>query len=346
MIMNVVQSLFNIVDMTILKMFDTSGGYTVGAVGTSSNLIALITGLLIGISSGVTVVIAKHIGSGDKERVERATATSLVISVAGGVALAVRGVLGAELFLGWMNCPDELLEEAVLYFRLYFVGAPLLMMYNFCAAILRSAGDSRRPMIHLTIGGAIKIVLTYVFVGLFGMTVEGVALSTIISLLVSAVLGLVTIFKSGGIVKISLRRILFSGKELSDILRIDVPAGLQQALYSVANVIITATVNSFGPDATTGISIANNFDGILYQIAVAPSLAVMSYVSQCIGHDNVKRAEKSIVCGIFLTVSLGASLGALSAIFSAQLSSIMSDIPAIRKIRRERAAIDIEQNQV
>ncbi len=184
-------------------------------------------------------------------------------------------------------------------------------------------------MIYLTLSGVVKVVFNFVFVAGFGMKVEGVAIATIIAWAFSAFLGLRALIKSKGTVRLKTQRTRIYGKELKSILAIGIPAGLQQALYSIANVIITATVNSFGPDATTGISIANNFDGILYQISVAPSLAVMAYVSQNVGHGNIKRATKSVLCGMMITVALGATFGAFSAIFSGPLSSIMSDNPAV-----------------
>ena len=330
MVMNVVQSLFNIIDMTVLKTFDAGDGYAVGAVGTCGTLISLITGLLVGCSSGANVVIAKYIGRGDKRGVERAVGTSVLFAMIGGVVMSVIGVSCAELFLGWMNCPDELIGKAALYFRLYFSGVPILMVYNFCASILRSTGDSKRPMIYLTSGGVLKIIFNVLFVAVFKLSVVGVALATIISWSVSCALGIRALLKNDHpMVRLKLSEIRIYKKELSEILAIGVPAGLQQALYSIANVIITATVNTFGPAATTGISIANNFDGILYQIAVAPSLAVMPYVSQNVGAGNIKRAKQSIVRGMMITVVLGASIGALSAIFSAELSSIMSNDPEV-----------------
>jgi len=339
MIMNVVMSLFNIVDMTVLKIFDTGDGYSVGAVGSCSTLISLITGLLIGVSTGANVVIARYIGRGDRERVDRAIGASVLFSLVGGVVLTVVGISCAEVFLGWMNCPERLIDGAVLYFRMYFAGIPILMLYNFCAAILRSSGDSRGPMVYLIVGGIVKCAFTLLFVGCFGMSIMGVAIATIISWSASAVLGMRALIKSDGAVKLKLRYFRFYKKELKEILFIGIPAGLQQALYSVANVIITATVNSFGPDATTGISIANNFDGILYQISCATSIAVMPYVSQNIGKGNLKRATQSVMRGICITVALGAFFGSLSAIFSSQLSSIMSDNPAVIAYSRQKMVI-------
>ena len=186
MIMNVIQSLFNIIDMTILKNYDVSGGNSVGAVGACGAMITLITGLLIGVSAGANVIVAKYIGRGSKEQVERAVGSAILFSFVGGLVLAIMGISCAEVFLRWNNCPESLLADAVLYFRLYFSGVPILMVYNFCAAVLRSAGDARRPMVFLTLGGVVKVGLTFVFVAFFDMTVAGVAVATIISWAVSA----------------------------------------------------------------------------------------------------------------------------------------------------------------
>ena len=339
MVMNVVQSLFNIIDMTILKMYDTDGGYTVGAVGAGGTLISLITGLLIGSASGANVIIARAIGSGDDKKTSRAVGTSLFIAIVGGLILLVVGVSFAEVFLSLVNCPLELMSQASLYFRLYFVGVPILMVYNFCAAILRSTGDTKRPMVYLTIGGVFKVLLTFLFVAVFNMKVEGVAFATIISWLISAILGFLALYKNEGKVKLRLSNIKLFKTECKQILKIGIPAGLQQALYSIANVIIAATVNSFGKDATTGISIANQFDGILYQIVTAPALAVMPYVSQNVGNGNIKRASQSIVRGMMITVCLGATFGALSAIFSRELSSIMSSNPEVIAYSQQKMII-------
>ena len=339
MIMNALMSVFNIVDMTILKTFGTEGSYAVGAVGACGTLTSLITGLLIGCSAGANVAIAKRIGRGDREGVDRAVGTSMLFSFLGGLVLAVIGVTCAEVFLGWMNCPEQLLPDAALYFRMYFAGVPILMVYNFAAAILRSAGDSSRPMVYLTVGGIVKVLFNILFVGVFKMSVMGVGIATILSWVLMAALGLTALLYRGGSVALKLQHLRFYREELVDMLRIGIPTGLQQALYSVANVIITATVNSFGPDATTGISIANNFDGILYQICHATSLAVMPYVSQNIGRGNLVRAKKSISRGMLVTIAIGATFGALSAIFSTQLSSIMSDIPEVLAYSRQKMII-------
>ena len=340
MVQNVLQSLFNIVDMTVLKNYDTaSGGLAVGAVGACSVLISLITSLVIGLSVGANALIARNIGKHDKEAVERSVGTAIATSIVGGLALLSIGIVFARGFLNLANCAETLMDQAALYFRLYFAGVPILMVYNFCAAALRASGDSQRPMVYLILGGIIKVCLTFVFVALFKMGVVGVAIATIVSWTVSMVLGLRALLTNEGIVHLKPRMIRFYKHELQSILRIGVPSGLQQAMYSVANLVISATVNSYGAQATTGISIANNYDGILYQISMAPSYAVLPYVSQNIGAGNIKRAKQSIIRGIFITALLGGGFGALSAIFSSQLASVMSSDPVVIAYAREKMVI-------
>ena len=342
MIMNVTQSLFNIVDMTVLKNF-ASDENVVGAVGVCSSLISLITGLLIGCSSGANVVIARRIGRGDKEGSKKAVGTAIAFAFLGGVFISLVGIFGAELFLTWTNCPANHLKNAILYFRLYFAGVPILMVYNFSAAILRSTGDSSRPMIYLMTGGVVKVLFNIVFVAVLNLSVVGVALATIISWSVSCALGLRALFKNENeMTRLSASKLKFSKRELCDILEIGIPAGLQQALYSIANVIITAAVNSIDPEtgyAATGMSIANNFDGILYQIACAPAYAVMPYVSQNLGANNLTRAKKAITRGMMIAVLFAGTIGALSAIFSGPLSSIMSSNPEVIKYSQQKMVI-------
>lgn len=337
MVMNVLQSLFNIIDMTILKTYDTaSGGLAVGAVGACGVLISLITSLVIGLSVGANALIARNIGRGDQEAVERSVGTTIATSIVGGIALLVIGVVFARVFLNLANCAEKLMDQAVLYFRLYFTGVPILMVYNFCAAALRSSGDSRRPMLYLISGGILKVCLNFVFVAFLKLGVVGVAVSTIVSWAVPMVLALHALLRNEGMVHLKPKMIRFYSHELRSILRIGIPSGLQQAMYSVANLVIAATVNSYGAEATTGISIANNYDSILYQIAMAPSFAVLPYVSQNIGRGNVKRAKQAVVRGVFISAILGGGFGALSAIFSRQLASIMSSDPVVIEYAREK----------
>lgn len=337
MIMNVMQTMFNIVDMTILGNY--ASDTAVGAVGACGTLLTLCTSLMIGIASGANVVVANSIGRKDREGTARAVGTSVLFSIIGGIALLIIGVTCARIFLGWINCPDKLMDQAVLYFKLYFCGAPILMLYNFCASILRASGDTQRPLRFMLTAGVIKIVCNFVFVSVFDMTVEGVGYATIIANSVAATLSLVTLIRSKDSIHFDVKYLRIYGTEFKKMLFIGIPTGLQSALYSLANSVIAAAVNSFGPNATTGISIANQFDGILYQVAHAPSLAVIPYVAQNVGAGNVKRVKEAVGKAVIVTVIFGATLGALSAIFSGQLSSIMSQTPEVIMYSKQKMII-------
>ncbi|MBQ2941989.1 MAG: MATE family efflux transporter [Clostridia bacterium] len=337
MIMNIMQTMFNVVDMFVLGKFVNDSA--VGAVGACGTLITLCTSLLIGIASGANVVIAKHIGSGDKDRAEKAVGCAVLFSITGGILLAVIGVSCAKIFLDLTNCPEELIEQAVIYFRIYFFGVPVVMFYNFCASILRSIGDTRRPMLFLMLGGVIKVLLNLFFVTAFNMTVEGVAIATIISNTIAGGLCFIVMLRSKDMIHFNYKRMRFYTSELKQMLFIGIPTGLQSSLYSLANTVIATAVNGFGADATTGLSIANQFDGILYQIVHAPSLAIIPYVAQNIGAKNIKRAKEAVAKSVLITIAFGASLGALSAIFSAQLSSLMSSTPAVIMYSQQKMII-------
>ena len=337
MVMNVLQSLFSIIDMTVLGVMVNDNA--VGAVGASSTLISLTTGLLIGIATGSTVVVAKHLGRHEEIDTDKAVGTSILFSIVSGIVLMIIGLFCAKTFLVWTNCHESLLDDAVLYFKIYFGAVPFILLYNFSASILRADGDTRRPMIYLTISGILKIVLNIIFIQFFGMTVEGVGIATIISNAVAAGLTFSVLLGNKDHVHFKLKYFRFYSRELKEILFIGVPTGLQSALYSLANTVITATVNSFGAAATKGISIANQFDAVLYHVSVAPSYATLSYVSQNIAVGNVKRAKESIYKSVMITVLFGAILGSLSAIFSPQLSSFMSVDPEVIKFSCQKMVI-------
>ena len=338
MIMNVIQSLFSIVDMTVLEAFDTDG-VAVGAVGVCAMLITLIINLVFGITTGSNVVIAKHIGRGDSESCSRAVGTSILFSVVSGIALAVIGVLGAETFLGWTDCPPELLAGATLYFRLYFAGAPLLMMRYFSSSVLRSSGNTQTDMLISIVGAVAKVICSLLMVAVFRLGVTGVALATIISWAISAVWSLIVLLRERGYTKLHRKHLRFYGTELPEILRIGIPSSIQMCLYSAANVLITTAVNGFGAKAATGVSIANTYDGLIYVICNATSLAVLPYVSQNIGAGNIKRACQSVWKGVLLSAGIGAFFGALSGIFSGQLASIMSGDPEVIAFAQQKMII-------
>ena len=329
MISTVLASVFNIIDMTMLKQFHSGNGYAVGAVGVCGPLITLITGVFTGCSTGVNVATSKRLGKGDKELIDRVAGTSLLLFIVLGVFLMIVGILGAKTFLIMVNCDELLLDDATLYFKLYFLGFPLSMVYTACAAILRASGDARRLMIYSILSSFLKIIFTLIFVAVFKMGIVGLALATIVTWVILCVLGLIALTNGSSSVRIKFKKLRFYKEELKDILIVGIPTGIQTGLYSYANVIISSAVNSYGPDATTGISIANTFDGILYNISIAPATAMLAYVSQNIGAGNLERAKKAMKDAMLISFMFGSVLGGLSALLSGQLSSIMSDKPEI-----------------
>lgn len=326
MIMNVIQMLFNVIDLTALRIFADDSA--VGAVGACSTLATLCTSLLLGLSAGANVVVARRLGEGNKERTDKAVMTALLIAAFGGVLLMIIGLIFAETFLGWVNCPESLLKDATTYFRIYFCGIPLSIFYNFCASILRATGDTKRPMFFTNLAGLLKMIFNVLFLTLTDMTVEGVGLATIVANIVANILVFIALLHNKE-VHVDFSRIKMDLAEFKSILFIGVPTGLQSGLYSFANTIIATVVNSFGEAATTGIAIANQFDGILYHISMATSVATIPFVAQNVGAKNFDRVKKIVVRAVLITVGFGAIFGALSAIFSRQLSSIMSTSPEV-----------------
>ncbi len=337
MIMNVAQSLFNIIDMTVLGQLVNDSA--VGAVGACGLLISICTVFLIGIATGTNIVIAKHLGSKNVAKAESTIGTALIFSVVSSIIMAILGFAFSETLLRLTNCPETLLPDAKLYCRIYFCGVPFIMLYNFCANIIRSTGDSKRPMYFLLSAGALKVVLNYCFIAFFKTTVSGVAFATIISMAAACVLSLNTIFNKMTEFDMTIKKIKFSFAELKNMLYIGVPTGLQSSLYTLANLVISSTVNKYGEYATTGISIANQFDGILYQICTACSFAVMPFVAQNVGAKNITRVKQIVLKAILITTVIGATFGGLSAVFSGQLSSIMSNNPEVIKYSQEKMII-------
>ena len=191
MISTVLASVFNIIDMTVLKQFHSGNGYAVGAVGVCGPLITLITGVFTGCSTGVNVATSKRLGKGDRELIDRVAGTSLLLFIVLGLFLMMVGILGAKTFLIMVNCDELLLDDAALYFKLYFLGFPLSMVYTACAAILRASGDARRLMIYSILSSFLKIIFTLIFVAVFKMGIVGLALATIVTWVILCALGLI-----------------------------------------------------------------------------------------------------------------------------------------------------------
>ena len=338
-IMNVLQNLFNMIDMAVLRNFAQNADVAIGAIGATSFLSTLVTSLIFGISTGANVILARNLGRGDDEAAKRTVGTAMAFVAAGSLLLMLVGILGAEQFLIWTNCDAALLPDATMYFQLYFTAAPFIVFNNFSGALLRAKGDSGSPMLYMTIGGVIKALTSAFAVAVLKMGLLGVSIATIVSWCATSLLYAQAIWKKDNPIYAGREYFRFYMPELKGMLYIGIPAGMQTALYSVANVVIQTAVNSFGKEATAGLGIANIYDGIIYNISVGAAAAVMPYMSQNIGAGNIDRAKKAMVSGIWITVLLGGGLGVLSAIFSGPLSAIMSADPTVIAFSQQKMIV-------
>lgn len=308
MFMNLLQVLFNTADVTILGMFTNDDA--VAGVGATSSLINLLISLFTGLAIGVNVVVAKAIGAKEEERVKKQVGTSLFTAIVGGAMLMLIGVFLSRKMLILMDTAPEVLDYATTYLTIYFLGAPALLLYNFCAALLRAVGETMRPFIYLAIGGAINVVLNVFFILVLGMDIDGVAIATVVSTVFSAVMCLrLLIINKNGALKIEFKYLRFYKKEFFEIALIGIPSGIQGALFSISNVLIQSSVNSFGKEVMAGNTCAQQLDHFIAQILSAFSQSAISFISQNYGAKNFDRIKKIIFLSLLLVLSFGVSSG-------------------------------------
>ena len=264
LISGLLQILFNAADTIVVGRF--AGHTSMAAIGSTGSITHLLVNLFMGISIGVNVVVARNIGMKDEEGVDKAIHTAIALSFISGVGLSVIGFFLSPFLLSLMDTPSDVIDKSVLYMRIIFIGQPFNLIYNFASAILRADGDTKRPLFYLTFAGVLNVILNLIFVIIFKMDVAGVALATIISQAVSAFLVMNTLYKGSGSVKFYFSHLTMDGKKLKDILYMGVPAGLQSVLFSISNVLIQSSVNSFGSLAVAGNTAANSIDGFLYTV--------------------------------------------------------------------------------
>lgn len=287
---SILQLLFNAADLMIVGQF--CGSKYVGAVGATGAVTGLIINLFIGLSNGVGVSVAHAIGGRREEEVHRTVHTALPVALVGSLILTVAGIFLAEPMLRMMKTPDNVLPLSVTYMQIYFGGIIFSMVYNFCASILRAAGDTKSPLIFLTIAGVVNVILNIIFVTLFHMNVAGVALATVISQAISAVLVVISLMRRTDSCRLVLRKMRIYKAQLLKIVRIGLPAGVQSSLFSISNVIIQSSVNSFGDVMVSGNASAANLEGFVYVILNAFHQTAVNYIGQNVGarqYDRVRR---------------------------------------------------------
>lgn len=327
MLSSILQLLFNAADVIVVGRFE--GENALAAVGSTGALINLIVNLFMGLSVGANVVIARYYGAGELKDTSRAVHTSVTISMVSGVILAVFGFLMARTFLVWMGSPDDVLPLAALYMRIYFLGMPFNMLYNFGAAVLRAVGDTQRPLIFLMLAGVINVILNLIFVIVLHIGVAGVALATIISQGVSATLVLLCLLRSEGAIHVNLRKLGVDLDKLKEITRIGLPAGLQGVFFSLSNVLIQSTVNSFGSIVVAGNSVSANIEGFIYVAMNAMHQAAITFTSQNLGAQKYVRIRKVCLLSVLSVTVIGIALGCVALLFKDALLSIYSDVPEV-----------------
>ena len=327
MLSSVLQLTFNAADVIVVGRFE--GDAALAAVGAPGSLINLLVNLFLGLSVGANVVVAQFRGAGSFKDTSEAVHTSVALSLLGGVAVGLFGFFTAGFLLGLMNTPDEVLPLATDYMRIYFLGMPANLLYNFGAAILRAVGDTRRPLIYLTISGVVNVALNLLFVIVFHMGVSGVALATIISQIISAALVTLCLIRSDGAIRLDVRKIRLNGDKVARIARVGLPAGLQGMVFSISNVLIQSTVNSFGKSVVAGNTTASNLEGYVYVAMNSIYQAAITFTGQNVGarrYDRIGRVARDSLMAVF---GIGAALGGLLMLFRVPLFHIYTADDAV-----------------
>ena len=305
---SVLQLLFNAADLVVVGRF--CGSISVAAVGATGSITALIVNLFIGLSVGAGVTVAHGLGSREEEMVHRTVHTALPVALLSGVVLTVLGILLSRALLVMMGTPEDVLPLSSIYMKIYFCGITFTMVYNFVAAILRAVGDTKSPLIHLTVAGVINVVLNLFFVTVLHMNVAGVALATAISQAYSAVMVTITLMKRTDACHLNLRKMHIYKIQLMKILRIGLPAGIQSSLFSISNVMIQSSINSFGGIVMSGNAASQNIEGFLYVSLNAFHQTAVNFIGQNMGAKKFDRVKKILwIClGCVCVVGLGLGL--------------------------------------
>ncbi len=307
MLSGILQLLFNAADVIVVGRF--AGKEALAAVGSTGSLTNLLTNLFIGMSVGANVLIAGYIGAKNEKDISETVHTAVLLSILGGLLLAAIGVIFARPLLLLMDTPEDVISHSVIYMRIFFVGMPVNLLFNFSSAVLRAVGDTRRPLVYLTIAGVVNVLLNLWFVIGFQMGVAGVAIATVISQCISAVLTVRCLIKSSGPLKLYLNRLRLHQDKVWKILRIGLPAGIQGSVFSISNVLIQSAVNSFGSVAMAGNTAGMNIEGFVYVSMNAIHQAAVSFTGQNIGGRKFERINKILLQCLLLVAVIGGLIG-------------------------------------
>ena len=337
MFTNLLQMLFSMVDLAVVGRFSSSAA--MGSVGSTTTLVFLFTGFLMGLGSGVNVLVATHFGARSEKNVRESVHTSFLVCLIAGVLMLALGLIFARPLLELLNTRDDLIDGAELYLRIYFLGMPAAALYNYGNGVLNAIGDTKTPLIYLSTAGVLNVILDLTFVIGLGMSTDGVALASMLSQCVSAGLIVRSLMRSTDIYRLNLRELRFYRDKASHVLSIGVPAGLQNVIFSVANLFIQAGVNSFSTVVVEGNSAAGNVDNLVYAVMNAFYIACSSFVGQNYGAGKVDRVRKSYLLTLGYAALAAAVFGGLFLLFGRQFLSLFTPEAEVIDAGLQRIAV-------
>ena len=320
MVSSILQLMFNAVDIIVVGRF--SGSQALAAVGSTTALINIFTNLFIGISLGANVLAARYFAAGREKEMSEAVHTAITLALISGVMMAFVGVGASRLALGLMDTPADVIDQSVTYMRIYFMGMPFFMLYNYGAAVLRAVGDTKRPLAFLVIAGLANVVLDLTLVIVIPLGVAGVAIGTVASQMISSILVIRCLYKSEGSYQLRFSKLSIKWTYLKRIFQVGIPAGIQSTVINFSNAMLQSSVNSFGSTAMAGYTAANNILGFLYVAVNAVTQACMSFTSQNYSVGKQKRMDRVFVDCMILSTAVSAVLGVGAYVFGSQVLRI------------------------
>ena len=320
MVSSILQLMFNAVDIIVVGRF--SGSQALAAVGSTTALINIFTNLFIGISLGANVLAARYFAAGREKEMSEAVHTAITLALISGVMMAFVGVGASRLALGLMDTPADVIDQSVTYMRIYFMGMPFFMLYNYGAAVLRAVGDTKRPLAFLIIAGLANVVLDLTLVIVIPLGVAGVAIGTVASQMISSILVIRCLYKSEGSYQLRFSKLSIKWTYLKRIFQVGIPAGIQSTVINFSNAMLQSSVNSFGSTAMAGYTAANNILGFLYFAVNAVTQACMSFTSQNYSVGKQKRMDRVFVDCMILSTAVSAVLGVGAYVFGSQVLRI------------------------
>lgn len=327
MLSGILQLMFNAVDIIVVGRF--AGSESLAAVGSTTALINVFTNLFIGISLGSNVLAARYYAAGKEWEMSETVHSSLTLALISGILMAFAGLFFSRTALEWMGTPDDVIDLAALYMKIYFIGMPFFMLYNYGAAILRAVGDTKRPLLFLVVSGLVNAGLNMILVICFHMAVEGVAIATVISQLLSCIMVLSCLYRTQGCYQFRFSKLGLKSIYVLQIFQVGIPAGIQSTVINFSNVLLQSSVNSFGSVAMAGYTAANNIFGFLYTSVNSVTQACMSFTSQNYGAGKTKRMDRVLIDCLILSCAFSLTMGCCAWFFGPQLLLIYTESSAV-----------------